>query len=396
MKKILITYENYLPKLSGVPIVLKYIAEGLVNQGYDVTIITSSIDGTPDKEIINGVNIIRLNCRTTTLGYKGNKVEYLKYIKSKEWDLIILVCSQCWTTDWVLKELDKVQVPKIFYPHGFSGLSINIFSDFKKCNIKKLIGKIIAKLRWNIYYKRFYVYMKKFDHVVYLSNHDNAKKYGDEHGIENYSIIENAVNNIFFDQELNFDIVAQKYSLLGCKKYFICVSNYIEEKRQEFSLEAFYKCEITNNYQMVYIGNNIRGDKYYKKLKQLKLKYDSMYGKRNVIFLEQVDRNHIPTILKNSKMSLFSSINEQYPLVVIESMSCKIPFISTNVGNVENLPGGIVINDINDMSNKIRNLIIDNNFYNKLSEQGYNYVIKNCTISNSISKFDYIIKNTKR
>ena len=59
-KKILIVLYYYHPYVSGVSVCAKRVAEGLVEQGYEVTVLTSRFDKTLLKnEIINGVNIIR-------------------------------------------------------------------------------------------------------------------------------------------------------------------------------------------------------------------------------------------------------------------------------------------------------------------------------------------------
>jgi glycosyltransferase involved in cell wall biosynthesis len=58
--KVLIALYYYTPYVSGLTVYAKWIAEALVNRGYDVTIITSHYDTSlPRRETVNGVKVIR-------------------------------------------------------------------------------------------------------------------------------------------------------------------------------------------------------------------------------------------------------------------------------------------------------------------------------------------------
>ena len=55
MKKVLFVSENYFPKVSGVPVVVQYLAEGLVDNGYEVSIVTTLHENLKAYEILNNV-----------------------------------------------------------------------------------------------------------------------------------------------------------------------------------------------------------------------------------------------------------------------------------------------------------------------------------------------------
>lgn len=59
---ILFVLENYLPHIGGVEIVFKNLSEGLVKRGHKVSIVTHRLKDTKLFEIINGVNVYRINC----------------------------------------------------------------------------------------------------------------------------------------------------------------------------------------------------------------------------------------------------------------------------------------------------------------------------------------------
>ena len=58
--KILFVLENYLPHLGGVEVVFKNLCEGLVRQGFEVTILTHKIKGTASDEVLDGVKVHRV------------------------------------------------------------------------------------------------------------------------------------------------------------------------------------------------------------------------------------------------------------------------------------------------------------------------------------------------
>ena len=45
--RIIFLAENYFPNVSGVPVVVKYLAEGLLERGYQVQVVTTSFKEEP-------------------------------------------------------------------------------------------------------------------------------------------------------------------------------------------------------------------------------------------------------------------------------------------------------------------------------------------------------------
>ena len=149
--KIIITSHTYYPNNDGVQFVTEYLAEGLVKKGNDVTIITNLY---PDKtskeeEIYNGVKILRINAYTKHTIHHGDKKNYISLIKklASENDIMINVCTQCATTDWILKELDSINIPKILYLHSIWDFKYKI-DDFS--SLKNICSKVFSNIRWKI------------------------------------------------------------------------------------------------------------------------------------------------------------------------------------------------------------------------------------------------------
>jgi D-inositol-3-phosphate glycosyltransferase len=58
--RILFVLENYYPFIGGAEVLFKNLCEGLADKGDSVTVITTLLPGTQQKEILNGVNIVRI------------------------------------------------------------------------------------------------------------------------------------------------------------------------------------------------------------------------------------------------------------------------------------------------------------------------------------------------
>lgn len=384
--KVLFIVENYYPKMSGVPNVVKYIAENLAKNGNEVTIITRTIENCSNEEFLNSVKIIRKNIGYTKLKtFSGDTKEYIDFVINFECDVMIFECSQCITTDLILPYLNKIKAKKIFHSHGFSGLTLSPIKFDK--SIKNMVGNTFNWIRWNKYYKfKFKKYVKEFDATMCLSEIDSSKKYLDKYSKKVY-VLSNAADDMFFLNQASKNNI-EKYIVLKNKKYFISIANYQEYKNQIGILQQFLKAK-TNDYDMVFIGS-VKND-YYEKLIREYNKYKKIYKEKSVHFLTGIDRKDIPNILRGATLYLTGSTFEEFSISLIEAMAVGVPYISTNVGNARMLPGGITIDNISQMASNIDLLINKNQMYEELKINGEIYTRKECRIDSVVNKLMDII-----
>lgn len=389
--KILFTVENYYPMMSGVPNVVKYLAEDLANKGNEVTVVTRHIDGCKDEEVLNSVKIVRKNIYyTKTKGFGGDTTDYIEFVKNFECDVIIFQCSQCITTDLLLPHLEKIDKIKLFHSHGFSGLTLK---PIKICsNIKHTLGNSYNWIRWNLYYNiKFKKYVKQFDATICLSEVDSSKEYLEKNSNKIY-ILSNAADDMFFDSTI-MESKIDKYTNLINKKYIISIANYQEYKNQIGILNEYYRANL-ENYDLVFIGSE--KNEYYKSLLKEYKKLKNIYGEKPVHFLTNVERCDIPQILRDAKLYLVGSSFEEFSISLIEAMAVGVPFVSTNVGNACILPGGITIDKISDMSNSINILLNDNLKYEQLKNNGMIYSKNFCKIETVTNRLIDIINECKK
>lgn len=375
---IIFTVATYYPKTDGVQLVTQYQAEGLVKRGHKVTVITSKLNGSPDCEVHNGVKILRVDAYNFYYWHKGNKKEYQNIVfeKTKNADALVAVCLQSFSADWLLGILSQIQCKKILYLHGMPDFKVHI-SDCK--SIKKFAKTIFRNVRWKYFYTTHLNQIKEFDAITHLFKNDNSYQYFSAKEYRNNYVIENAGDNEFFD---NVDFNKKK-------QYFIYVGNYCDRKNQELALRAFYDADL-KDFGFIFIGS--QKNDYCKKLINLNEKLQEKQGNHNVEILYEVPRERICEYTKNAYACVISSNYEYYPITIVESIAAGNPFISTDVGIVRFLPGGVIANTQKELSYWMEFFGHNKEYTTELGKAGRNYALKNLRIETKVKALEDIIR----
>jgi glycosyltransferase involved in cell wall biosynthesis len=387
--KILFVSENYFPNVSGVPVVVKYLAEGLSQRGNDVAVVTKTFEDEPLEDDVSEVKIYRFSIYLDGFHrYCGNRGGFISFVKSYKADVLIMECSQCITTDLLLPHLKDISGKKIFHSHGFSGLELKPFQV--KGDLLHTIGNT-----WNWLTSKWYFghilknAMKYFDASMCLSKVDSSCKYLKEY-IKNSYILDNAADNMFFVDGIEAGALS-KYVKLENAHYMMCCANYTVVKNQKNMILQYYKSQVSRNTSLVCIGSFPTD--YYKECCILVAKLEKKYGHRDIHLLHGVNRTDIPSIMKGASLYLVTSHYEQYSISIIEAMSQGVPFISMDTGNACVLPGGVTIKHINDMSVQMDRLMAESDERLKYASAGIEYAQKNCRIDAVVDKIEMIIQS---
>lgn len=388
--KILFLPENYFPNVSGVPVVVRYLAEGLHSKGHEVAVATQSFKEEPLQDEIEGVKVYRFKMhKDWKHAYVGDTQGFVDFVIGYRADVNILECTQCITTDVLLPHLDKLTGKKLFHVHGISGLVKGTKPFALKTDLKHTIGHTLNWLSSKIY---FGLTLKKamplFDATMCLSEVDYGIDYLRKYGQKNY-ILDNAADNLFFDEEFCSRDVLQKYAPLQNERFMMSCANYTFIKNQMDIIEQYYLSEVSKKMSLVCIGSQTND--YYQNCVQLVNQLEKTIGHRDVHLLVGVQRKDIPAFINKATIYLVGSRWEQYSISIIEAMSQGVPFISTNVGNARILPGGITIENINEMHQAIDKITADKEAYLRLSEAGKKYAYDHCRISVAVDKLESII-----
>lgn len=385
--KILFIVENYYPNISGVPVVTQYLAEGLLQRGYDVYLATKTVDGCPNEEIYNGIKITRFDIRYNRFIHVcGDKTKYHKYLEKNGFDAIIFECTQTALTDACFDILDEIKAVKILHSHGFSGMYLKPF--LSKGTLFEQIKNLYRYLFWKYYYDiAIKKYISKFDRIICITQSGKDSIYIEKMCKDKKVVFGNAAEDIFFsDQLLKNNIY--KYDQNIQDRYLLSVANYSDVKNQIEILESFYKADISDC-SMVFIGRE--ENEYYNKLLNKKKELDIKFGEKSVSFLTGVKREDIPGIISDADIYITGSKWEAYSISLIEAMSVGTPFISTNVGNAAELPGGITIKSMEEMDDTMSMLFADISKKEYLGNKGRTFSREFCRREKAISKLESII-----
>ncbi|MCI9378357.1 MAG: glycosyltransferase family 4 protein [Eubacterium sp.] len=372
--KICISVVTYFPEQNGVQFVTQNLAEGLVKNGHEVTVLTRSFRKYRNDENVNGVKVIRCNIKDKNMFHFGNKKEFQNKILSQAQcvDVMLFVNLQSVAADWSLDILDSIKAQKILYMHGMHEF---MWKKIDVASLKNIIYKIIRDVRWGIFYTVNQNKIRKFDKYIHLHSEDYAYKYFEKRFRGKNYVLENFAEDMFYTDKSNPKT---------CGSYYIYIANYHPRKNQMLLLKAFYLMQ--NDFELIFIGSQIN-QKYYNKLILEKKKLDQRYNvKKNIQFLYNITRKELPYYLANAYGFVMSSKSEYYPISVIEAMAAGLPVISTNVGIVKYLPGCIIV------ENKAREIALA---MDELINNSDLYLYKRNTIkkySENNFRFDFYLK----
>lgn len=347
---ILICCEFFYPSIGGVQKVCQELAANFIDEGHKVTIATSRhLDYLKKKEKFKKkININRFKVKGNAVrGYNGNIKEYQNFLINNKFDTILIYAAQQWSFDLILPIIDKIKSNLYFAPCGFSKLN-------------------------NIYYKDYFKYLPKylkyFKSNILHSNEYIDNKYFIKKKIKNKIIIPNG-------SDLKIEKKTSKISYLKKKQLNILnVSNIRFAKGQDLAILIFFFLKFKFKMNLYLVGEKNCSKFYLIYLKLLKLITEFFWKNKSIIFKDGKNRDNLIKSFYNSDIFLFTSRIECSPLVLYESASAGLPFVSLNVGNSSEIAkwtgAGIVYQNIFEISTNLKKLILNHNKMKKLSLSG--------------------------
>lgn len=348
MQKILIILNYYYPYISGVSEYARVVAEELVKKGNDVTVLTSNHDKLQEKEIINGVKVIR----APILGKISKGTISIKFVT------------------WAKKYAKEADIVNMHLPMLESGL-ISLLVDKKKlvsmyqCDVNlppSILNKLIVKVM-------------DWSHKIALSRSRyitvTSRDYG-EHSRIAYR---------FTNKMMEASAPSKDYSLMGERRenetpvIGFC-GRIVEEKGIDILLQAFsilqkkgynYKLLIGGDYKKV-AGGSIYGDL---------LDIIQKENLKNVQFIGMIPEEKMGEFYKSLDVFVLPSTNslEAYGMVQVEAMLCGTPVVSSDLYGVRTIPQktgmGLVTKkkDPEDLAKGIREVLEHKDRYIKTKEE---------------------------
>lgn len=353
--RIMIASPSYWPSQDGVTIITSYLAEGLAARGHEIFVLTSAGNGglqnLPYNEEHKGVDIKRMRIYTRwPIKIKGrdkdsSKEEYWDTVIRYDPDVLIVVCSQTWTLDWIMPVIGKLQCKKVFYSHGYSAWrdKYPIREELKKRNI---LG-VYSLLKCKQYYQKLYQYIALFDRAIYLSEENNAATYAKKYRLTNGKVLKNAIDDIFFQQGMEHTY--EKKSTLR----FLFVGNYNENKNQKMLVRAFQRTKMKQA-ELVLVG--FEKNKYLQELLELINPQNTDDDEKRIIIQTNIAREQVIEQYRKCDVFVCASHSETYSIVAHEAGATGMPIISTNVGIYCKIPGVYLVSDEEQMKNAMEKM----------------------------------------
>lgn len=181
----------------------------------------------------------------------------------------------------------------------------------------------------------------------------------------------------------------------GDGKYFLYVSRFAEQKRQEYAMEAFssfQKMGKFKDYKLVLAGSLSSRysdfERYYERLKSMR--------RRNVVFKPNPSDKEIAGLYSKSTAVLFTAINEDYGIVPLEAMASYKPVISVNEGGpretIINGKTGFLVDSSRQMAQKMKLVAENGSLASELGKSARKRVEKNYSWNAFFKKFDELAR----
>ena len=311
--KIGIGVNHYAPSIGGAEIVAKTIVEYLA-QHHDVFVITRRLRERRDQRDFD----------YPVFEYRpGDIMSFEKHLKKSAPDILLIYSD--------------------------------VFDFFRQLVVKKYPFKLVLALcgaNWlyshRNYMKILYRNSENIHAIILHSKHERDYKICSPERLgDKTTIIPNGVwtsefdNNTLTRQELSKDIAD--------KQWILNVSNFFPGKGQEHLVRVID--QLPNPEQIAYI--QVSSDIDFPIGKKLEMMWRSkMLHLKNkgiaVKLMKNIDRERVIGFFKQSNVFAFTSEKEVAPIVLLESMAASLPWIASNIGNVQDLQGGICIASMKD------------------------------------------------
>lgn len=386
--RIMFAVPCYWPSQDGVTIITSYLAGGLAAKDHDVFVITSAGNGglqeLPEEESHEGVKILRMRVHTRwPLFLRGRdkrstRKVYWNAVREYAPDVLVVVCAQTWTLDWIMPYLKKLNCVKVFYSHGYSAWK-------EKYSYKEWIKRRNIVGAWTVYkckkyYDSLYRYIRLFDRAIYLSEDNNAVMYAEQYGLTNGRILKNAIDDRFFEDDMRHSFEEKE-----CISYLF-VANYNQNKNQEMLIRALGAAKIGKS-RLILVG--FEENAYYEHLQEVIQETLSGQADKEVLFYTHVSRETVIDLYRTSDVFVCSSLSENYPIVAHEAAAAGMPIISTNVGIYSRISGAYIVEELSQMKEAMEKLYYDARERERRGQAAYEWVCgQECRIQDKVDWFE--------
>jgi L-malate glycosyltransferase len=347
--QILHTARTYAPQLDGVAEVVRNVSEELVRRGHDVCIATGIVRNLPREEVVNGVRVHRFAVRgNQAKGLDGEVERYRKFVWSGAWDIVVNHCVETWTTDALLKDIRSFPWRCILVTHGLS----------------------VADPLYEGYYRAMPDFLAKYWCWVTVSAVNEEAAYADRQGIKRPMVVRNGVRLEEWDTA-HVDLRSEWH--VGNNTWIVNLSNHSPSKGHNIFFKLATQLH-TASPRFTIIGNAYPADRW--GLGRLGVRGGCFYECRlrsllsSAVDLRMAGRRQATSAIQQADILVSTSVREANSLVLLESMAAGTPWVSFDVGSARDNAGGVVVSDLDEMIEAVRELVRKPDWGEELGREG--------------------------
>lgn len=308
---------NYLPNLGGVERYVYNLSKQLIALGHDVTVVTSNVFDLPSYEVDeNGIEIYRMPChnfmkgRYPILKKNAEFKELDAKLCQKHFDLVVINARFYIHSLYAAKFAEKNNIKCITIEHGSTHLSVD----------NKILDLVVAQV------EHFVTMLLKKRCSDYYAVSKAAGKWSEHFGIKSKGTLYNAIDleDVKAAAEKKVYDYRKEYNIPENATVITFTGRLLKIKGVYELLDAFKDINRDDLY-LFYAGDGPEKD-------GLKVKSNG-----RVVFLGQIDFEHVVSLLKASDIYCLPSVSEGMSTSVLEAIATHTFVITTYNGGAREL-----------------------------------------------------------
>lgn len=339
--------------------VVSNVANRLAAMGHEVHVATALYPRAAREETRSSVFVHRFNVSGNGVsGLSGEVSSYREFVKSGQWDVVIMHCAQTWSTDVLLPASLQPNCARIFVGHGFSALT---------------------NPAYHRYFDSLAQYLRGFQRVFTLSPLLEELGFCRLHGLPDPVVVPNGVDIDEWEQPPTDVRTAWN---VGSAPWILSLSNHSTVKQHSVFftvLDGIRK--VLPSAKGTILGGDypaarwnlgrvgVKGGCWYKC--NMRVLFQSAVSLR-----QEAARERVVSAVRQADVVLVTSSREASPLVVLESMAAGTPWVSMDVGCVRENSGGVVVSSPGEMVSATLELLKDPQRRKQLGREGRSAVIE--------------------
>ena len=358
--KCLILTSEYPPSIGGVGNAAAAFAREISARGWIIEIVTVAIHNQAPREQTPEGTIHRL-CLNGDASYwnpiSGELARFEALLADFSPDVAVIHGWQGWCVEAVPR-LHSAKIPVVLQSHGF-GMHRVPWHLRPPFGLKAWAGNVPFILRLPSFIQNLYALSVLSKEPRLLTGFDHWV--GSRFRCQNVVTIPNGVEKIERSPLEFLETCPRTVN----KHVVLCVANYCDRKNQLLALDVARQTGKEDLF-FAFIG----GEKntYYRELEKRTLAWGL---EKRVALFHGVSRPFTESAIQACDIALMTSKWEMQPLFLLEAMSAGKPWVSTNVGSVSELRGGIISKfSTKDLKSNLLKLIHEKELKNRLSKQG--------------------------